>query len=445
MASEAIAFAAARPKSQALAALSRQHFPGGVPLHWMLDWDTPFPLSVVSARGATIEDADGIRYADFCLGDSGALFGHSPPAIADAIAAQAARGLTAMLPGSDVADVGKLLSERFGLAFWQVTATASDANRNVIRWARAITGRSKIMVFDGGYHGQVDDTFVRLSEGMTVLQAGLVGQVQDLATHTVSAPFNDLAAIEGLLAAGDIALILTEPALTNTAMVLPEAGFIEQLIGLARRHGTLVCLDETHTIATALGGHTGHGRLDPDFFVLGKPIAGGLPAAVYGFTPEIEDGMRRVLAQKPAGYSGIGTTLSGNLLAMAAIRACLSRVMTEEAYSHMLRLAQGLADGLERAVAARRLPWSIARLGARVELIFSPKPLRNGAEARQAIDHTIERALHFYLLNRGILLTPFHNMMLISPATTEDDVLRLIKLMDEAFGVLLAGEGSSTT
>lgn len=402
----------------------------------MLDWETPFPLSIVSAQGATIEDADGNRYIDFCLGDSGALFGHSPPAIAQAIADQAQRGLTAMLPSVDVAPVGELLFERFGLPFWQVTATASDANRGVIRWARAITGRPKILVFDGGYHGQVDDTFVSLRDGQTVTRESLVGQVQDTALHAVCVPFNDLGAVEAALASGDVALILTEPALTNTAMVLPEPGFLDGLFALARRHGALLCLDETHTISTALGGHTGSARLKPDFFVLGKPVAGGLPAAVYGFTAEVEAAMQAVLDAKPAGYSGIGTTLSGNLLAMAAIRACLGHVMTEAAYAHMLGLAERLAEGLEILIATRNLPWSVARLGARVELIFWPRPLRDGAEARRAIDHVLERAIHLFLLNRGVLLTPFHNMMLISPMTSEHDVQTLIHRMGDAFDAI---------
>lgn len=439
IAAERMRFIKRHPASRQMAADAGTHFPGGVPLHWMLDWETPFPLFVREAAGSTVTDIDGHRYADFCLGDTGAMFGHSPEPVARAIAAQAQHGLTAMLPSDLTAEVGQLLAARFGLPFWQVTATASDANRAVVRWARALTGRSKVLVFDGCYHGQVEDAFVRLEGGRTKMKPSLLGQVNDVAQTSVAAPFNDSEAIERLLAAGDIALILTEPALTNTAMVLPEPGFIEGLIAAAHRHGALVCLDETHTISTGPGGFTRAHDLSPDFFVLGKPVAGGLPAAVFGFTAEVETDMRRVLDTKTPGYSGIGTTLSGNMLALAAMRACLADVMTEAAYVHMTGLATKLADGLRTAVTQRTLPWTVTQLGARAELVFSPHPLRNGAEAAAAIDHAVERAIHLFLLNRDVLVTPFHNMTLVAPSTTDADVDRLVTYFDEALS-LLCGE-----
>ncbi|MGB5948733.1 MAG: aspartate aminotransferase family protein [Parvibaculum sp.] len=435
-AAERADFAARHPVSRRLAEEAGKHFPGGVPLHWMLDWETPFPLFVREARGSTVIDVDGHSYADFCLGDTGAMFGHSPAPVAKAIAEQAARGLTAMLPSDLTAEVGGLLSARFGLPFWQVTATASDANRAVVRWARAITGRRKVLVFDGCYHGQVEDAFVKLEGGVTKVKPSLLGQVQDIAATSVAAPFNDLDAVERLLAAGDIALVLTEPALTNTAMVLPKPGFIEGLLAAARRHGALVCLDETHTISTGPGGFTRAHDLDPDFFVLGKPVAGGLPAAVFGFTARVEGEMQRVLDTKAPGYSGIGTTLSGNMLALAAMRACLAEVMTAEAYAHMTRLAERIADGLRGELARRRLPWTVTQIGARAELVFSPRPLENGAEAAAAIDHAVERAIHLFLLNRNVLVTPFHNMTLVAPTTSEADVERLVSGFGEALSVL---------
>lgn len=435
-AAERAEFAARHPVSRRLAEEAGKHFPGGVPLHWMLDWETPFPLFVREAQGSTVIDVDGHSYADFCLGDTGAMFGHSPAPVAKAIAEQAARGLTAMLPSDLTAEVGRLLSARFGLAFWQVTATASDANRAVVRWARAITGRRKVLVFDGCYHGQVEDAFVKLEGGVTKVKPSLLGQVQDIAATSVAAPFNDLDAVERLLAAGDIALVLTEPALTNTAMVLPKPGFIEGLLAAARRHGALVCLDETHTISTGPGGFTRAHDLEPDFFVLGKPVAGGLPAAVFGFTARVEAEMQRVLGTKAPGYSGIGTTLSGNMLALAAMRACLAEVMTADAYAHMTRLAERIAEGLRGEVARRRLPWTVTQIGARAELVFSPRPLENGAEAAAAIDHAVERAIHLFLLNRNVLVTPFHNMTLVAPTTSETDVERLVSGFGEALSVL---------
>lgn len=436
IAAERAHFAQRHPVSQRMAAEAGRHFPGGVPLHWMLDWETPFPLFVREARGSTVIDVDGHTYADFCLGDTGAMFGHSPAPVAKAIAEQAVRGLTAMLPSDLTAKVGALLAGHFGLPFWQVTATASDANRAVVRWARAITGRRKILVFDGCYHGQVEDAFVKLDGATTRMKPSLLGQVQDIAATSVAAPFNDLGAVEKCLAAGDIALILTEPALTNTAMVLPKPGFIEGLLAAARRYGTLVCLDETHTISTGPGGFTRAHDLDPDFFVLGKPVAGGLPTAVFGFTAKVEAEMARALETKTPGYSGIGTTLSGNMLALAAMRACLEEVMTPDAYRHMTRLAEKLAEGLRTEVARHKLPWSVTQIGARAELVFSDRPLENGAEAAAAIDHAVERAIHLFLLNRNVLVTPFHNMTLVAPTTTDADVARLVAVFGDALSVL---------
>jgi glutamate-1-semialdehyde 2,1-aminomutase len=436
VASERERFAALHPRSRQLAAEAGEHFPGGVPLHWMLDWETPFPLFVEWAEGSTVTDIDGHAYADFCLGDTGAMFGPSPAPVAKAIAEQAAKGLTAMLPSALTARVGQLLSDRFGLPFWQVTATASDANRAVVRWARALTGRRKVLVFDGCYHGQVEDAFVKLDGTVTKMKPSLLGQVVDIAENTIALPFNDLEAVEAALANEDVALILTEPALTNTAMVLPKDGYIEGLLAAARRHGTLVSIDETHTISTGPGGFTRAHGLEPDFFVLGKPVAGGLPAAVFGFTAKVEADMRRVLDTKVPGYSGIGTTLSGNMLALAAMRACLEEVMTPENYAHMTSLAEELASGLRGEVSRHGLPWTVTQIGARAELVFSSRPLENGAEAAAAIDHTVERAIHLFLLNRNVLVTPFHNMTLVAPTTTQADVERLVARFGEALSAL---------
>lgn len=437
LARERQSFADRNPASRALAEHAGRHFPGGVPLHWMKDWGTPFPLSVRSARGSEVTDADGHVLADFCLGDTGAMFGHAPPAVVAAIRTAAGDGLTAMMPSADTGPVGDLLAEIFGLACWQVTQTASDANRAVIRWARAITGRPKILVFRGCYHGQVDDAFVTVGEdGGTVVRPGLIGQAADLAATSVCVEFNDLAAAQAALAGSDVALVLTEPALTNTAMVLPAEGYLEGLAAACRRAGTLLCIDETHTISTARGGYARANGLAPDFLVVGKPIAGGLPAAVFGFTAAVEAEMRRVEADKAPGYSGIGTTLAGNMLQLAAMRATLAEVMTVAAYAHMLALSAVLADGLADAIGRHGLPWSVTRLGARAEIVHDPEGLRDGAHAAASIDHGVEGAIHLFLLNRDVLLTPFHNMTLVSPATTPDQVARLVSVFDAALGDL---------
>jgi len=398
------------------------HWLHGVPMHWMHDWGTPFPLVVRQAQGARLLDVDGHGYADFCLGDSGAMFGHSPQPVARALAAQAARGLTYMLPGEEVNAVGADLERVFRLPYWQITQTASDANRSVIRWARGITGRRFVLVFNGCYHGMVDDACVRLEQGRTIAKPSLIGQVYDLGTGTKAIEFDDLQALERELKTRDVACVLCEPVMTNIGMVLPEPGLHPQLRALTRRHGTLLAIDETHTISTGLGGYSRVCGLEPDFLVVGKAIGGGFPCAVYGFTAELRERMLGVLARRPPGHSGLGTTLSANALAIAALRATLAEVMTPAAYQHMIEHAAMLEDALEESMRAESLPMHVSRVGARLELMFRAVPPRNASEARSGLDDDLSHALRLYLANRGVLVTPFHNMMLVSPATTRADL-----------------------
>ncbi|HNJ48840.1 MAG TPA: transaminase, partial [Novosphingobium sp.] len=351
LAAEKERYLAANPRSAALAREAARHWHRGVPFHWMLDWGTPFALFADRAEGAELWDVDGHRYDDFCLGDTGSMFGHSPGPVAEAIARQAGRGLTYMLPTEDAVVVADELARRFKLPFWQVTSSASEANRAVIRWCRGITGRSKVLVFNGCYHGAVDDVFVDLRDGVPELRRSLVGQVYDVREHTVVIEFNDLAALEAALGAGDVAAVLMEPAMTNVGMVLPDPGYLAALRQLTQRHGTLLVFDETHTISTGYGGHTGTFGPLPDLFVLGKPVAGGVPCAVYGFSAEVAERMERCREAGEKGHSGIGTTLSANALALAAMRACLTEVMTPAAYDHMLPLAEQLAAGLREVIA----------------------------------------------------------------------------------------------
>ncbi len=424
-------YTAARPRAQASAAEGSHGYYGGVPMHWMLDWPMPFPMIVQRAHGATLEDIDGNELADFCLGDTGSMFGHSPAPVARAITDQAARGLTYMLPTQATHAVGKLLQERFGLPHWQIATTATDANRFALRLARAVTGRSKILVMNGCYHGSVDETFVQLHHGQSINRLGLMGQFVDLTAQSKVVEFNDLAGLEQALEARDVACVITEPALTNCCMVLPDPGYHEQLRQLTRNTGTLLLIDETHTISTGPGGYTRAHGLQPDIFVLGKPVAGGLPASVWGFTDAIAAGWDELRHAKDAGYSGIGTTLSANALTLAAMQATLSEVMTDEAYAHMESLAGQLCDGLARVIARTGLPWHAVRCGARVEFICAPGPLRNGTEAQNAHGTDLERALHLGLVNRGCMIAPFHNMMLVCPATSKAQVDRLIAAFSE--------------
>jgi glutamate-1-semialdehyde 2,1-aminomutase len=397
-------------------------FYDGVPMHWMKDWSMPFPFLVESARGSVLRDIDGNEYADFCLGDTGSMFGHSPAPVAEAVERQASRGLTYMLPTEDAIAVGSLLVERFGLPHWQVATTATDANRFALRVARAVTGRPKVLVFNGCYHGTVDESFVCLVDGRAVNRPGLLGQATDLTQVARVVEFNDLPALGQALAQGDVACVIAEPVMTNSCMVLPDDGFHSGLRRLTRDAGTLLLIDETHTISTGPGGYTRAHGLQPDLFVLGKPVAGGVPASVWGFTDDVARRLGEVRTRTPPGHSGMGTTLSANALSLAAMRATLEHVMTPGAYAHMEALAERLAVGLRATIAGRKLRWHVVRVGARVEFICAPGPLLNGTQAAAAHFPALERAVHLALLNRGCLVAPFHNMMLVCPATTAKQV-----------------------
>jgi glutamate-1-semialdehyde 2,1-aminomutase len=431
-------FVQRNPRSRALAEETARHWLGGVPMLWMSDWGTPFPLFIAKAQGISLTDADGNVYRDFCLGDTGAMFGHSPAPVAGALARQGALGLTTMMPSPDAAEVGRLLADRFGLPAWQVTATASDANRAVLRWCRALTGRRKVLVFNGCYHGAVDDAFVTLKDGRAVPDPGLIGEVRDLAETTKVVEFNDLPALETALAPEDVACVLAEPVMTNVGMVLPDEGFHEALRDLTRRTGTLLVIDETHCMSSGPGGYTRAHGLKPDVLVLGKPIAGGVPAAVYGFSAEMSRRAAEVLATKPSGHSGIGTTLSGSALQLAMMRVMLETYFTPETFDRLERLAVRLEEGIAASIARTRIDWHVVRVGARVEFMCCPRRPRNGGEAARLIHRPIDRAVHHYLLNRGLVVTPFHNMMLIAPGTGEADVDNLVETLEACMRELIA-------
>lgn len=435
---EAKRFAQGRLKAREALAQAADVFLDGVPLHWMKDWPMPHLPLIASAKGARITDIDGYEIDDFCLGDTGSMFGHSPEPVAKAIRHQARRGLTYMLPSQDALAAGQLLTDRFGDFRWQIATTATDANRFAIRVARAITQRPKILVFNGCYHGTVDDVMVELQDGITRNREGLLGQVADLTLGAVACEFNDLAGVEAALAKGDIAAILTEPVMTNSCMVLPASGFHDGLRTLSRRYGALLIIDETHTISSGLGGYTGVHSLSPDIFVVGKCVAGGMPTAVWGLTPEVAARYDAANAARPAGHSGMGTTLSANPMQFACLKATLAEVMTAKNYAHMEALAARLSHGLAKVVDRRGAPWHVVRVGARVEFICAPGPLQNGTEAGLAHQPAVEAALHVALLNRGCLIAPFHNMMLISPKTKKRQVDRLIHAFDEILSELFA-------
>jgi glutamate-1-semialdehyde 2,1-aminomutase len=422
--------------SAKLSEKSARNWLRGVPMHWMVDWGVPFPLFIAEAMGTTLTSADGHTYTDFCLGDTGAMFGHSPPAIAETLACEGARGLTTMLPSTDAVEVGALLEHRFGLPAWQITATASDANRAVLRWCRAITGRKKILVFNHCYHGCVDDTFITADNGKVKMVEGLVGEPRDLTAFTKVIEFNDVAAIEAALAPGDVACVLAEPVMTNIGMVLPQPGFLETLRELTIKTGTLLILDETHTLSSGPGGYAREHNIVPDGLVFGKPIAGGIPAAAYGFSREVAARIRAFLASNGEGRSGIGTTLSGSRIQLALIKTVLTEFFTQEAFAPLIALATRLERGIADVIIKYGVDWHVTRVGARVEFMCCQTPPLNGYEASQVIHQPIDVAVHHYLLNRGVVITPFHNMMLICPATTEQNVEQLLKALDNCLAEL---------
>ncbi|QRM57356.1 transaminase [Sinorhizobium sp. BG8] len=437
IAEETGTFVRRRPKSQSAHKIETSGFFDGVPQHWMLDWPMPFPMVIEEASGVRLRDIDGNEVIDFCLGDTGAMFGHGPEPVLQALRTSGTRGLTTMLPSSDAAHVGRMLADRFGLPRWQLAATASDANRFAIRAARAVTKRSKVLVFDGCYHGAVDDTLVDVVDGRTVSRKNLLGQVRDLGEFTIAVPFNDEATLEAALSSGDIACVIAEPVMTNCGMILPQPGFHSTLRRLTRLHGTLLLIDETHTISSGLGGYSRVHGLEPDMMVMGKPIGGGVPVAVWGMSEAISELLHDIRrSQSGHGHSGIGTTLSGSALQLACLRACLEDVMTEEAYATMNERASRIEAGFRDAIAAAELDWTVTRVGARLEVVFSPEPVRNAQEARAVASDVLEAALHLSLLNLGYLLTPFHNMVLVSPVLSEEEADGLVVAFAAATGRL---------
>ena len=439
LAREAEAFAAARPRSRELFERAGGSLVGGVPMPWMMRWAGGFPVFCAEASGARITDVDGHEYVDLCLGDTGAMPGHGPPAVVEAVGAQLARGITTMLPGEDAIAVGEELSRRFGLARWLFTLTATDANRTALRLARQITGRPYVLVFSYCYHGSVDEAFaVAGDDGGTHSREGNVGPAVDPAQTTRAVEFNDLAALEAALADGLAACVLAEPAMTNMGIVLPEAPYHEVLRALTREHGTLLIIDETHTFSAGPGGCTAAWGLEPDLLTIGKAIGSGIPSGALGLSADIG---RSLLADPDADYEdtgGVGGTLAGNALSLAAARATLGEVLTDEAFERMIGLRERFVAGVEAAIADHGMPWSIISLGARCEYRYSPEPPRTGAESAAAGDPTLDEYLHLYLMNRGVLITPFHNMALMCPATTEEQVDRHTQAFGDAVAELAA-------
>ena len=410
------------PRSRLLSEGSAQHFLAGVPMPWMTRWPGDFPLFIDRAAGARATDVDGHDYVDFCMGDTGAMTGHGIKSVAKALRAQSRRGLTTMLPSDDAVWVAGELARRFGLPKWQLAMTATDANRFILRIARHVTKRPKVAVVDWCYHGTVDETLViRAPDGSTISRPGAIGPQVDPALTTRVVPFNDPEELDRVLAHGDVAVLLMEPALTNIGIVLPEDGYLADVREITRKHGVLLAIDETHTICVGPGGATRAWDLEPDLFVIGKPIAGGVPAAAYGMTAEIAGRLESDIHGHDIDVSGVGGTLTGSALAMSAIKATLASSLRDEDFAKMIPLAKRWTEGVRSAYEAAGLDWHVQQLGARAEYWFCSPP-RTGAEAASSGDAMLESYLHLFALNRGVLLTPFHNMALMSPFHTANDV-----------------------
>jgi glutamate-1-semialdehyde 2,1-aminomutase len=432
-------FVASHPKSKSLHDKSLAPMMNGVPMSWMAKWPGPFPVYVNFAKGSHFQDVDGIDYVDFCLGDTGAMVGHSPDASIEAIKNQLEKGITFMLPTEDASVAASTLAERFGLAKWQFTLTATDANRHIIRYARHITGRKKILIHDYCYHGTVDETFANLDEnGNTVSRANNIGAPVDLNETTWVVPFNDLVAAEKAFASGEIAAALIEPAMTNIGIVLPDPGYLEGLRELATKYGVILIHDETHTLSEGVGGMTRRRNLKPDAVVLGKTIGAGIPAGAFGMTEELSLRIQKSLHLEHIDVGGVGGTLAGNALSMAAVRATLTEVLTEDAFLKMEELCTVWTKDVQDVIDEMDIPWQVSQLGARAEYSFRPTAPRTGKEAADADDFELQQYLHLHALNRGILMTPFHNMALMSPSTTLEDVKRHSEHFREAVSALFS-------
>jgi glutamate-1-semialdehyde 2,1-aminomutase len=426
-------FHAKHSRSHSLYERASRSLPSGVPMLWMTRWAGSFPVFVKAAKGAHFTDVDGNSYIDFCLGDTGAMTGHSPDATVRAIQEQVQKGVTLMLPFEDVIWVGEELQRRFGLPYWQFALTATDANRFALRMARLITSRPKILVFNYCYHGSVDETLITLDEeGTSISRPNNLGPQIDPRLTTKVIEFNDIAALETALSARDVAAVLAEPVMTNIGIIHPEPGYHIALRETTRKYGTYLIIDETHTICAGPGGYTAAFSLQPDFLTIGKSIAGGIPAAVYGFTEEVSKAFSGRLAIDDADVGGIGGTLAGYALSIAAMKATLQQVLTDTFYAKAIRLQERFTEGVESVIKEFDLPWIVKRLGNRSEYWFRPTPPKNGGEAHAAVDPELDRYMHLFALNRGILLTPFHNMALISPHVTQKEVDYHTKVFREA-------------
>lgn len=425
-------FKGRHPKSFELYNRAKGSLLAGVPMHWMTRWPGGFPIFVSEANGATFKDVDSHDYIDLCLGDTGAMTGHAPEAVKPAILEQLSKGITTMLPSENAFWVAEEMQRRFGLKYWQFALTATDANRFSLRLARAVTKRPKVLVYNGCYHGTVDESYLSIYDGRAQSRVGNIGPQIDPTLTSKVIEWNDVEALEQALKPGDVAAVLAEPVMTNIGIVQPESGYHDALRSLTKKYGTLLIIDETHTLSTGIGGYTKAHGLQPDILTVGKPLASGIPAAAYGFTEAFAEQAQSVIQAPYADTGGIGGTLAANALSLAAMRSTLEHVLTEEAYNHMIPLAERFEAETKGVMEKYNLPWHVTRVGCRVEYLFRANAAKNGSEAMAGQDALLDPLIHLYMLNRGVLLTPFHNMALMSPVTTGEHVKKHTEIFEEA-------------
>lgn len=431
----------ANPRSLAVHEAARHLF-ARVPMTWMNEWSGGFPLAFERAHGAMITDADGHELVDFALGDTGAMAGHSPDALVRALEERVGRlgGVTTMMPTSDGEWVAHELTRRFGLAQWSFTLSATDANRWLLRLVRLVTRRPKILVFSYCYHGSVDETFVIVdAHGHPAMRPGCVAPAVDPTTTTRVVEFNDLESLERELRHGDVAAVLAEPALTNIGIVLPAPGFWEGVRRLCDETGTLMILDETHTFSAGPGGATRRYGLQPDALTIGKSLGGGVPCGAFGLSESLAQRLMGALTEGVdiTDVGGVGGTLAGNAMSLAAMRAVLGEVLTDESFARMEVLATTFTLGVRESITRHGVSWSVSQLGTRCEYRFMDPAPTNGGESAASTDKTLEEYLHLYTINRGVVLTPFHNMALMCPATTSEHVAQHQRVFDAALDELV--------
>ena len=439
---ETATFLARTQRSAALLDKGRQVMPDGVPMPWMAGLYHHPSIYVTGGSGAVFEDVDGNRYLDFNLADLSNTVGYGPNAISRRLAAQAERGLQFLLPTEDAIAVSGELAGRTGLPMWQYTLSASSANTEVIRIARAFTRRAKVVLFEGKYHGHIETTMAKggVPRSNKPAEPEAMGISPRATADTVHVPFNDLESLARALADGDVALVLAEPALTNCQLVLPDAGFLDEACRLTRKAGALFALDETHTWQMAYGGFIGTERLAADFVTLGKGLGSGAPLGAYGMHHELGAYLQRHRDGDFQAVRGIalGGTTFASAMTLAAARAMLEEVSTEAGNTRTAALRAHLADGIDDIIEGYGLPWRAFRYGPRSGFCLTPELPRNYQQAQPSLDPTFSSARRIYMANRGVWEAIASAGPQVSFAHSGDDVERYLQVASDFMAEVVA-------